>query len=337
MKSESIWQEMRGENAIASGWRSRRATPEGYPIELAFQPSTGILAIVLPVDLGRGDSRRHWPECRGLEVQAQILDARSCLVVKLREPEFEEVFSIFADDVVRRIVQHDSSEAAIRELLGRLRVWQQFLAAMAEPMTLAARRGLWGELYVLVRHLAPIVGVEMAALGWTGASPKHQDFQLVAGAVEVKLTTAKQPQSIRITSERQLDYRGPGMLALHIIVADEDEQSNGNGSSLNSVIRELRELIGNNTALWLEVSEELLNRGWVETRATLFDSPAWHIRAEHTFRVGGGFPRITEAMLPPGVGDVNYALGLSACEEYRVGTSDFLQTLCGRAPPHLSS
>jgi hypothetical protein len=34
--------------------------------------------------------------------------------------------------------------------------------------------------------------------------------------VEVKTTAAKQPQSVRITSERQLDDTGVGALFLHV-------------------------------------------------------------------------------------------------------------------------
>jgi hypothetical protein len=332
MRSEAIWREMRGEAHSISGWRSRRASATGYPIELALQPQSGMLAIVLPAELGPGPVRRHWPESRGLEVNAIVMDARTCLVVKLREPAFEEVFCVFADDVVQRILPQTDSLGAVQELLGRLNVWQQFLAALAEPLALAARRGLWGELHVLVHHLAPMVGVEQAVRAWTGDSPNHQDFQLAGGALEVKLTTSKQPQSIRITSERQLDYRGHGDLILHVVIANENEQSSGAGSSLNSIIQELQSLIGTNTALWLHVCDVLLRRGWIDRSDGRFDAPRWLVRSEHTFRVVEGFPRITEAMLASGVGDVNYALSLAACEPFRVSCSEVLCSLC-QAPP----
>ena len=335
MKSEALWREMRGEDLSVSGWRSRRASSTGYPIELALQPQSGMLAILLPADLGSGPVRRHWPESRGLEVNAMLLDGRSCLVVKLREPAFEEVFCVFADDVVQRVLPHQVSADAVQELLGRLRVWQQFLAAISAPLAPAARRGLWGELHVLVHHLAPMTGVEGAVRAWTGDSPNHQDFQLAAGALEVKLTTSKQPQSIRITSERQLDDAGHGNLILHVVIANEDEQSSGPGSSLNSIIEELKILIGSNTALWLHVSEVLLHRGWVDRSDGSFDAPRWLVRSEHSFRVTQGFPRITEAMLPSGVGDVNYALSLAACEPFRVSCPEVFRTLC-QAPPRES-
>ncbi|MFN7806517.1 MAG: PD-(D/E)XK motif protein [Planctomycetaceae bacterium] len=332
MKSEAMWREMRGEQLATSGWRSRRASAAGYPIELALQPQSGMLAIVLPAELGSGPVRRHWPESRGLEVNAMLLDGRTCRLVKLREPAFEEVFCAFADDVVQRILPHQDSAGAVQELLGRLTVWQQFLAAIGTPLAPAARRGLWGELHVLVHHLAPIVGIEAAVRAWTGDSPNHQDFQLAGGALEVKLTTSKQPQSIRITSERQLDYRGDGQLILHVVIANEDEQSCGAGSSLNSIIQELKTLVGTNTALWLQLSEVLLRRGWVDRPDAGFDTPRWLVRSEHAFRVAEGFPRITEAMLASGVGDVNYALSLAACESFRVSCPEVYQTLC-QTPP----
>lgn len=60
-------------------------------------------------------------------------------------------------------------------------------------------------------------------VAWKAALAAHQDFQFSTGALEVKTTAAKQPQSVRITSERQLDDTGVGALFLHVVVVDERE------------------------------------------------------------------------------------------------------------------
>lgn len=112
---------------------------------------------------------------------------------------------------------------AAAELLGRLRRWQQFLTAARDLLSIEAQRGLWGELHVLRTHLLPALGAAATVVGWKASAAAHQDFQFSGGAVEVKTTAAKQPQSVRITSERQLDDTGVGALYLHVVVVDERE------------------------------------------------------------------------------------------------------------------
>lgn len=67
--------------------------------------------------------------------------------------------------------------------------------------------------------------------------------QVASGAVEVKTTTAKQPQSVRITSERQLDQAGIPWLFLHVVVLDEREVEGVHdsvGESLPGIVAALR-------------------------------------------------------------------------------------------------
>ncbi len=70
---------------------------------------------------------------------------------------------------------------------------------------LRRKRGLWGELHTL--HKLLLVSAERAIVlrGWQGNSAASQDFQYPSLAIEVKTTAAKQPQTVRISSERQLD------------------------------------------------------------------------------------------------------------------------------------
>jgi hypothetical protein len=45
---------------------------------------------------------------------------------------------------------------------------------------------------------------------------------------------------------------------------------------------------------------------------------AYEQRSLRWFRVGEVFPRITESMLPEGIGDAAYTLSLAACKEFAV-------------------
>jgi hypothetical protein len=139
--------------------------------------------------------------------------------------------------------------------------------------------------------------------------------------VEVKTTAAKQPTSIRITSERQLDDTGVGSLFLHVLVVDEREvpaAADGPGESLPGLIAEIRQQLSGEAGIVALFNDRLIEAGWLDPLASRYEGHRWTLRAEHTYRVASGFPRITETDLPPGIGDVSYAISLHACTAFAV-------------------
>ena len=169
-----------------------------------------------------------------------VLGSQPHLGVRLRDPACADVFTALAEDVAPRVAAAGGAKQAAAELLGRLRRWQQFLTASHDELSVEAQRGLWGELHVLRTHLLPALGAAATVEGWKASAAAHQDFQFAGGAVEVKTTAAKQPQSVRITSERQLDDTGVGALFLHVVVVDEREVPAGGQCARTKSVRHHR-------------------------------------------------------------------------------------------------
>ncbi len=143
----------------------------------------------------------------------------------------------------------------------------------------------------------------------------------------MKTTAAKQPQSVRITSERQLDVTGVGQLFLHVVVVDEREVSpdtNAPGQSLVGIVAEIRSAVTGDPIALAEFNDRLLDAGWLDSQAGRYEGRRWTVRHEITYRVSEGFPRLTERNLPAGVGDVNYALNLAACDPFAVTTTEMV-------------
>ena len=63
---------------------------------------------------------------------------------------------------------------------------------------------------------------------------------------------------------------------------------------------------------------KLLEVGYYDIHRPLYEETGYTIRQENLYRVAGNFPRITEADIPIGVGDVRYSIILSESEEYRI-------------------
>ncbi len=274
--------------------------------------------------------RREWPECRGLELISVALGSQPHLGVRLRDAACADVFTALAEDVAPRVAAAPGAKQAAAELLGRLRRWQQFLTAARDLLSIEAQRGLWGELHVLRTHLRPALGAAATVAGWKASAAAHQDFQFSGGAVEVKTTAAKQPQSVRITSERQLDGTGVGALFLHVVVVDEREVPAGDtppGQSLSALIADVRTELSTDLIALAAFNDRLLDRGWLDAHASRYEGRRWTVRGERIYRVRRGFPRLVEVDLPAGVGDVNFAVSLAACEPFAAAVPVMLAAL----------
>lgn len=326
---ERLWQEMEAEGG--PGWRIRRARREAaHPLVVALEPHHDSRTLLVKVPGLVVPPRREWPECRGLEWLTVSLETVSYWGVRLRDPACADVFSALAWDLDARLAQTTSSEQAAAELFGRLKLWQQFLKACREGMSLEARRGLWGELYFLRAGLLPTIGADASVGSWKAGTAAHQDFQFPHAAVEVKTTSAKKPQNVRITSERQLDETGVGILFLVIVVVDEREAAMTDGTpglSLPALVAAVRaDLDGYPGALAL-FNDLLFHRGWLDEHAPRYESHRLTLREQLAYRVETGFPRLVEGDLPDGVGDVNYALSLSSCEAFQMSSDEMIKKL----------
>lgn len=331
MTIEQLWQEMEAEGETNIAWLTRFARAQTGPLLLiALEQVARSRALFVPVSQAALPPRREWPECRGLELIAVTLDSQLHLGILLRDATYADVFTALAEDVATRVAAVNDHRQAAAELLGRLRRWQQFLTAARETLSIEAQRGLWGELHVLLAHLLPALGPAATVGGWKASAAAHQDFQFSGGAVEVKTTAAKQPHSVRITSERQLDDTGVGALFLHVVVVDEREVPAGGtvpGQSLSALIADVRTGLSADLIALAAFNDRLLDRDWLDTHSSRYEGRRWTVRGERTYQVRREFPRLVEANLPTGVGDVNFAVSLSACDPFAVSVPTMLIAL----------
>ena len=140
---------------------------------------------------------------------------------------------------------------------------------------------------------------------------------------------------MRITSERQLDDTGVGALFLHVIAVDEREvapAATAPGTSLPGLVGELRLTLAN-TATTAVFEDRMMECGYFDLHAPRYEGRRRTVRSEQTFRVVAGFPRLTESVLPPGVGDTSYAVSLAACLPFSTTIPEMLAALSQPTKP----
>jgi hypothetical protein len=261
------------------------------------------------------------PHTRGLEMQfARIDNDRRELQVILTDASMREVFNPLASDIAGIAhAQSDDAEAALAAV-GRFIHWSQMLEKLADSgLSFQARRGLVGELFFLRDYLLDAIPATAAVRSWTGPTRAHQDFQFIGTAVEVKTSSGKEPQTIVISSERELDDTGVDLLVLaHFSL---DERRGGSGESLNAIVDCVRDAVSDAAAR--DTLDDLLIRvGYLEQQRSLYEEPRYTIRKQRFWRVTGDFPRITESDLRPRVGDCQYRISTAGLNAYLLTGED---------------
>lgn len=269
------------------------------------------------------------PQATGIIVRAVPAPSDSVwghAEVRLVDVRYDEVFTALADDLADHVSRAKDGSAAIARLVDRLRRWEAFLKIVdPDGLSHERRAGLYGELHVMRRHLMPI-DKEVAVTTWVGPQGAFQDFQAPRWAVEVKTSRTKEPVSVRISGERQLDDLGLDFLGMaHIGL----EQRRSSGETLPEIVASVRALLAD-TAVAETFEGQLLGAGYLAMHEPRYQSDGYVVRFDELFQVRAGFPRITERGLPGGIGEVHYSVVVSALDDFRVDW-DSLTDLIGRS------
>jgi len=322
--TEQDWEQLEAERH-ARGVTVRRVKPQSaHDIFIAVRHPDSCRMLTLRVPPHDADEAvrqlRGLPRTRGLELQLiRLSDACGELRVVLTDGRLREVFNPLATDIAEAAAKASAATEAVLSAVERFEHWRRLLERLdGTGLTAEARRGLFGELSFLRAHLLPTLPSAQAVAAWTGPAAAHQDFQLPRLAIEVKTTSGKEPQTLVISSERELDSSGTALLILAGLSLD--ERRGGSGESLNAAVHSVRAAVTDAAAQSL-LDNLLVRAGYLHSQRDLYDEPRYTVRRERFWHVVGDFPRITETDLRRGVGDCRYRIATAGLDEYLMTTA----------------
>lgn len=245
------------------------------------------------------------------------------LEVSLTNNSYVDLFDAFVADIASAASSAPNGQDVPRLVAARVRRWQAFLREQLEGLSSERQRGLFGELHVLA-CVIDAIGPEPAVTGWVGPQGASQDFDFGRTAVEVKTSAGKNPQRVRISSERQLDDSSVNHLILWHLSVDE---RTGTGEELPACVERLRELVDNTPAA-VRFEDTLFAAGYHDAHARRYTT-GYSLRSSDLFEVRAGFPRLVEADCPDGLGDVHYSLELGALASFRIDRRSLVAHLTG--------
>ncbi len=302
-------------NSRISARRITETTPWG--LYWGVDTESNLLLILQHRKVGRRTSRL--PKFRGLRVEASPADLGSDerILIRLTDKEQRDIFLRFCRDIVDATILASTEEQAIERFLARTWRWHRLLQGDRDTrLSDEEQKGLIGELFVLERHLLPVLRAADAVRSWTGPLDAPHDFEISKVHVEAKARGSSVP-GVNISSEFQLELNTADILFLHVTEVLAATEGTAGACTLTDVANRTRSVMAQHDMVAVELFEERLDAvgfDWTDD----YSDKLWLLKGESLYQVREGFPRVTRTMYPAGVANVRYVISLSDCEAFRV-------------------
>ena len=324
---EQLWTELESQRTALPGLVRRRVREDSDRnlfLGVTHPAMTRMLILVVDAGALRGiteDLSTRALRTEIVPVERGLVEVR----VSLMAPEMARVFTPFVDDVLAAVGGAPSDSEAVQAFITRFSHWRRLLAS-TQPEGLGAMQaqGLYGELWALRHVVLAAVNGGTAIGGWHGPERLDRDFAIGGVAIEVKTTIRDNPLTVAITGERQLDLAAFSQLFLLALAID--ALPAGGGQTLNALVDELLVVLPTENER-LALRDKLLDYGYAPPHRERYAATRYSLREARAYEVREGFPRIVEADLLDGVGEVRYLVSLPACEPWRASIDDLKSVL----------
>lgn len=324
------WALLRKDDSRTSGVVRRRLRPDA-PIDVfaAMEKPQNLLSLQIEADAHMA-LKLVSRNTRGLQLLAETLSSgprsRVRCTIRLTDPEAEDLFEIVVSDLLSAVCLETAVKAAMDALGCRLDRWESFFARHgSRGLSPDEQQGLFGELW-FVRGILGHAAYSVIQ-SWVGPNAANQDFQYRGHGVEVKTTSANPALEVRISSLLQLDDEGLDDLALVVLQVNRVANSS---ETLVDMVASVRSLVNKLApAASMELEEKLFLAGYLDSQSAEYSSMGFSVRRADFFLVGDGFPRLTPADVPDGVGSVRYSVSASALTPHTVDEQKILRWFGG--------
>lgn len=223
----------------------------------------------------------------------------------------DNIYDTVIEDMLKNL-ENATDERQSINVIGKVLVkWKQFFVMQHElVMPEIKQQGLFGELLFLEKMIHKYGN---KALGfWSGCNAETHDFYISGDAVEVKTTSVNSANKVTISNEYQLDNNDiAGKLYLVFIAL---RKSESDGETIPILVERIINKLTTNESL--EIFEERLFKYGYLLKCPEMYKIGFSKREIRYFQVNNKFPKLTRAVIPKGITNVNYILNLDGCDEF---------------------
>lgn len=230
----------------------------------------------------------------------------------LCDEEISGLFYKFCADLIEQTRDIKDESDGYQSIVNRFYQWKKlFVSSKAAFLTEPAIMGLIGEILFLRGNLADRIGISNALRSWSGQELTHKDFSYNNMWFEAK-AISRGAQSVKISSLEQLESENEGELVVHAL---EKMSTAYNGITLNKLVFETRELFSSTDEQDLFMSKVAL-QGY--EYHNYYDDFVYEISSFTRYRVGEGFPRLTQKSVPAAITKATYEISLVEIMPYMI-------------------
>ena len=322
------WSSLSGDDPTP-GWEAIVIRPAGpVGLQAGRRSPDGAEAILCSFPSARLAPAEKLPEGQGFSVERADPESagRLRLALTRRAAGGTELFETMACDVVGALDEAASAGVAetmlLRVFLGRVGAWQEFMRKGSQILSFEAELGLVGEITMLRMIVEAGVPLVTAVEAWVGPLDGLQDFQIGAGAIEVKATLAPLGFPARIGSLEQLD----DSRCQPLFIAGTRLRQIELGQSLPELVANMRDLAKVDSEGTRLLSERLIAAGYCDAHADRYFR-RFSLTDTRIMEVKDDFPRLTVGSVPLGVNHATYEINLDTAAGTSISAADALRKL----------
>lgn len=326
-----VWESLKAAPGQGQGVMSRRVLPDArLDIFAAVRKPKNVPMLIVETSTQALPHDLVLPDASGFSVVLTPVEPRGRVQIELElmEPGGEPVFLALVEDVLIKVTGADSEAGATSQLVAAINRWQRFFKAHGyRGLSRERQQGLFGELLFLRGELATAASAETAIRAWTGPNGSNQDFEYGGHGFEVKTTASNPLSEVRISNLRQLDDEV--VESLHLVVVEVERHENAAGT-LPQAVEETRMMVVDAAPhMAFDLADKLAEYGYLDQHSRHYANTGYGVRAVRVFTVGEGFPRITEADVPHGVGNVKYSISMAALADFELPLDEIREAMKG--------
>lgn len=285
------------------------------------------LAVLLPGGTSSSVTNK-FPKWKGANISVNKIDAyinkadtNNYVIISQSQGFDEKIFDIVVNDIASELSVENSYNGTVSCLVRVLNKWKRFFDFHSSiEMPEQTQQGLYGELLVL-KLLINTFGSKAIDF-WSGAEKETHDFYVNGHAIEVKTSSLKDSERIRISSEYQLDAEDvDGMLFLYVNFV---RRSSTDGQKLSDIVALIDAMIDETSRI--KFHDKLFNYGYIVSYGDKYTC-GFHVRSTNEYKIETGFPCITRLLLPQGVTDIAYSIDLNLCNDFKTSWENIIDQI----------
>lgn len=264
--------------------------------------------------------QKNMVSIHGINIDYRLLSTtgNQGLILILEKHVDKDLFYSLCETLIDELSLVSDPLVGLSVALSQIKRWKAFLAGRTgRVLTAEEIRGLFCELKFLCQMLDKMDNELDALDAWQGPETSHQDFIFSDTAVEVKSLSGRERNTVKISSEDQLESLS-GRLFLKVFRLIDMPESKAS-ISLNELVKTVEDTLTEAEAIEM-FDTKLVKAGYVQMLA--YDKPEFIVVEEQIYRVESEFPKIVRSELNVGLTRVGYEIKLESIRGFLCADKD---------------